>query len=77
MNFRPRNFYASPLFLCLNNMKLPDKIILENYLLMRKAINKFLLSLFSNWFTFSYERHQYETSSSAKGLLKISIINTK
>ena len=34
MNFKPRNFHTSPLFLTLNILKLPDKIILENCLLI-------------------------------------------
>ena len=32
MNLKPRNFHTSPLFLTLNILKLPDKIILENCL---------------------------------------------
>ena len=54
-----------------------DKIFQENCLLISKTINNFLLSLFYNWFTFSSETQQYDTSYSTKDLLKISIINSK
>ena len=77
MNFKPRNFHTSPLYLRLNILKLPDKIFLENCLLISKAINNFLPSLFNDWFTFASETHRYETSSSTKGLLKIPTMNTK
>ena len=44
MNFKPRNFHTSPLYSRLNVLKLPDKIFLENFLLISKAINNFLPS---------------------------------
>ena len=62
MNLKPRNFYTSPLYPRLNIPKLRDKIFLENCLLIRKAINNFLPSLFVDWFTFV----NWFTSSSAK-----------
>ena len=77
MNFKPRNFHTSPLYLRLNILKLPDKIFLENCLLISKAINNFLPSLFNDWFTFASETHRYETSSSTMGLSKIPTINIK
>ena len=43
MNFKPRNFHTSPLYLRLNILKLPDKIFLENCLLISKAMNNFLI----------------------------------
>ena len=49
MNFKPR----------LDILKLPDKIFLEKYLLISKAINNFLPSLFNDWFTFASETHRY------------------
>ena len=45
MDLKPRNFHTSPLFLSLNILKLPDKTILENYLLTSKAISNFLPSV--------------------------------
>ena len=77
MNFKPRNFHTSLLYLRLSVLKLLDKIFLENYLLISKAINSLLPSLFNDWFTFASEAHRYETSSSIMGLLKIPTINTK
>ena len=76
MNFKPIKFHTSPLYLRLTILKLPDKIFLENYLLITKAINNILPSIFNNWFTFTTETHRYETSSSTNGLLKIPNINT-
>ena len=62
MNLKPRNFYTSPLYQRLNILKLPDKIFVENCLLISEAINNFLPSLFVDWFTFV----NWFTSSSAK-----------
>ena len=59
------------------DFKLPDKIIFENCLLISKAKNNFLSSLFNNWFTFSSGTFQYETLSLPKDILKIPIISTK
>ena len=77
MNFKPRNFYTFPLYLRLNILKLPEKLFFENHILISKAVNNFLPSLFSDWFTFTSETHYYETSSSTIGLLKIPTISTK
>lgn len=55
MNFKPRNFHISPLFWRLSILKLPEKINLEIRLLISKATNNSLPSLFNNWFTFSSE----------------------
>ena len=77
MNFKPRNFHTFPLYLRLNILKLPDKLFFENHILISKAVNNFLPSLFSDWFTFTSETHYYETSSSTIGLLKIPTISTK
>ena len=77
MNLKPRNFHTSHLYLRLNIVKVLDKILLENCLLISKAINNFLPSLFNDWLTVASETHRYETSSSTKGLLKIPTMNTK
>ena len=65
MNFKLRNFHTSPLYLRLNILKLPDKIFLENYLLISKviSINNFLPSLFNDWFTSASKAYHFETSS--------------
>ena len=68
MNFKPRNFHTSPLYLRLNILNLPNKIFLDK---------NFLLSLFDDWFKFASETHLCETPTSNKGLLKISALNTK
>lgn len=74
---KPRIFHTSPLFSSLKILTSPGKIILKCYVLITKAITNFSLFLFNNWFTFLSEIHQCDTSSSAKGLLKTPIINTK
>ena len=76
MNFKPRKFPNSPLYLRLNILKLPNKIYFRK-LSIRKAINNSLPSLFDDWFAIASETHCYVTSSSTKGLLKILTINTK
>ena len=58
-------------------IKLPDKIIMENCLFISKSINFNLPPIFNHWFTFSSDSHNYETSSSSKGLLKVKTVNTK
>ena len=44
---------------------------MENCLFISKAINFNLPSMFRHWFAFSSDSHNYETSSSSKGLLKV------
>ena len=63
MNFKPRNFHTS-MFIQICRQNHPRKLSIDD-----KAINNFLPSLFNNWVTVSSKTHQYETSSSAKGLL--------
>ena len=58
-------------------IKLPDKIIMENCLFISKSIKFNLSPIFNHWFTFSSDSHNYETSSSSKGLLKVKTVNTK
>ena len=50
---------------------------MENCLFISKSSNFNLLSIFNYWFTFSSDSHNYETSSSSKGLLKVKTVNTK
>ena len=50
---------------------------MENCLFISKSVNFNLPSIFNYWFTFSSDPHNYENSSSSKGLLKPKTINTK
>ena len=50
---------------------------MENCLCISKSVNFNLPSVFNHWFTFSSDSHNYETSSSSKGLLKVKTVNTK
>ena len=50
---------------------------MENCLFISKSINFNLPPIFNHWFTFSSDSHNYETSSSSKGLLKVKTVKTK
>ena len=50
---------------------------MENCLFISKSINFNLPPIFNHWFIFSSDSHNYETSSSSKGLLKVKTVNTK
>ena len=50
-------------------LKFQDKICLENDLFVRKYFNNLSPSVFSRWFSFSSEHHNYETWSSTQGNL--------
>ena len=65
INFQPRNSHASPLFKNSSILKFSDKVNLENTLFVSKSINNLLPSLFNNWFLFSSDQHNYETSWSS------------
>ena len=56
---------SSPLFSKLKLLKFSDKVHLENVLLISKFINSLLPPVFSNWFTFCSNVHNYETTSPA------------
>ena len=77
MSFECRNAHSNPLFFRHEIIKLPNKIIMENCLFISKSINFNLPSIFNHWFTFSSESHNYETSSSSKGLLNVKTAKTK
>ena len=53
---------SSPLFKKNVILKFSDKVTFENTLFVGKSINNLLPSLFSNWFLFSSEQHNYEIS---------------
>ena len=67
INFQPRNSHASPLFKKSSILKFQDKICLENILFVSKSLNNLSPSVFSTWFSFSSDQHNYETSSSTQG----------
>ena len=68
-NFQPRNSNTSPLFKQNFILKFQDKICLENILFVSKSLNNLTPSVFSTWFSFSSDQHNYETSSSTQGNL--------
>ena len=59
--FLNHNAHTSPLFRDLNILKLPDKIALENCLLVSKYFNKCLSTIFKNRFTLSSDFYTYNT----------------
>ena len=70
INFQPRNSHTSPLFKQNFIIKFQDKICLENVLFVSKSlINNLTPPVFSTWFSFSSDQHNYETSSSTQGNL--------
>ena len=69
INFQPRNFHTSPLFKQNFILKFQYKICLENILFVSKLLNNWTPSIFSTWFSFSSEQHNYQTSSSTQGNL--------
>ena len=77
MSFECRNAHLNPLFFKYEIIKLSEKIIMENCLFSSKSINFNLPSIFNHWFTFLSDSHNYETSSSSKGLLKVKNVKTK
>ena len=50
-------------------LKFSDKVILENTLFISNSINNLLPSLFNEWFLFSSDQHNHETSWSSLGNL--------
>ena len=62
ITFQSRNCHSSPLS---SKLKLLDKVLLENVLVISKLINSLSPPVFNNWFTFCSNGHNYETISSA------------
>ena len=69
INFQPRNSHTSPLFKQNFILKFQDKICLENVFFVSKSLNILTLSVFSTWFSFSSDQHNYKTTSSTQGNL--------
>ena len=74
--YKDRNAHSNPLFLESGIIKLPDKVKIENCLLISKYVHNTLPSSFYSWFTFSSTSHRYETSFSSQGNLKIPNVQT-
>ena len=71
INFKERNAHSSPLFHHSKIVKIADKVKIENCLFMSKYTNNKLLSIFTNWFTFSSMSDIHQTSFASKGNLQI------
>ena len=69
LTLTPRNSHSCPLFKKSSILKFSDKVNFENTLFVHKSINNLLPSLFNNWFLFSSDQHNYETSWSSLGNL--------
>ena len=64
------NSHSSPLFKKSFILKFLGNFNLENTLFISKSINSFLPSVFSDWFLFSSDQYNYETSWSYHGNLQ-------
>ena len=69
INFQSSNFHTSYLLKQSSILKFQDKICLENVLFITKSLNNLSPSAFNTWFSFSSDRHNYETSSFTQGNL--------
>ena len=67
---KKRDAHTSNLFEHLNILKLPDKISLENCILICKYFNQSLLKSFKNWFTLAATSHTHNTRWPNSGCLK-------
>ena len=50
--------------ICYSNLKLEDKILMENILFINKSFSSLLPLIFKSWFTFRYDVHDYQRVSS-------------
>ena len=64
MNFQSRDSHSSPLSKSNHILKLEDKILMENILVINKSFNNLLRPIFKSWFTFCSDVHNYQTVSS-------------
>ena len=62
INFEAHNSRSYSLFKKSFILKFLDKVHLEHTLFVSKSINNLLPSLFNDWFLFSSDQHNYETS---------------
>ena len=63
------NSHTSPLFKQNFILIFQGIICLENILFVSKSLNNLTQSVFSTWFSFSSDEHNYESSSSTQGSL--------
>ena len=66
----------TPLFCFIHFHHFADKVKIENCLFINKYTNNKLLSIFTNWFTFSSISHNYQTSFASKGNLQLPSVQT-
>ena len=71
MYFLKRNAHTSNLFKNLNILKLPDKVSLENCVLICKYFNQSLSKSFKNWFALATPSYTRNTKWSNSGFLKV------
>ena len=71
MHFLKRNAHTSNLFKNLNILKFPDKVSLENCILICKYFNQSLPKSFKNWFTLAAASGTHNIRWSNSGCLKI------
>ena len=74
--FQKHNAHTCLLFRESNILTLPDKIALENCLFIDKSFNKFLSTIFKNWFTLSHDFHTNNIHWSNLGCLFLFIRNS-
>ena len=76
LHHKQQNEHSNPLFLESKIIKLPDKVKIENCLLISKYFHNKLPPIFKEWFTLSSDSHKYETSFASYGNLKIPSVKT-
>ena len=70
VNYKELNAHLFLCFITLN-IKITDKVKIENCLFINKYTNNKSPSIFTNWFTFSSMFHNYQTLFTSKGNLQI------
>ena len=69
INFQQRNSRNSGLLKQSFTLKFQEKICLETILFVSKSLNNLSPSGFNTWFSFSSDKHKYESSSSTENNL--------
>ena len=77
MHCLKRDAHTSNVFEHLNILKLPDKISLENCILICKYFNESLLKSFKNWFTLAATSHTLIPDGLTQVILKQLLIKRK
>ena len=76
INLQPKNSHTSPLFKKNFILKFQDKICLENISFVSKSLNTLTPSVFSTWFSFSSDQHDYETDRYGKYSITVSAVES-